>query len=158
MKISRNTSIVLVLMVVMATALYAADVTVGTWKLNLTKSRYSPANLAPKSQTLMVTAVSGGGNKFVVDVVDADGKKIHYEYTTQNDGKDATITGDPNRDTTAVTRIDDSTYNAVNKKGGKVTTTSKTVFSKDGKTRTITTTGTNPQGQKVDNTTVWDKQ
>ena len=119
MKISRNTSIVLVLMVVMATALYAADVTVGTWKMNLTKSKYSPANLAPKSQTLMVTAVSGGGNKFVVDVVDADGKKIHYEYTTQNDGKDATVTGDPNRDTTAVTRIDDTTYNAVNKKGGK---------------------------------------
>ena len=39
-----------------------------------------------------------------------------------------------------------------------MTTTSKTVFSKDGKTRTITTTGTNPQGQKVDNTTLWDKQ
>ena len=42
-------------------------------------------------------------------------------------------TGDSCRDTTAVTKIDDYTYNAVNKKGGKVTTTSKTVFSKDGK-------------------------
>jgi hypothetical protein len=46
----------------------------------------------------------------------------------------------------------------VNKKGGKVTTSGRTVYSKDGKLRTITTTGTNVQGQKVNNTAVWERQ
>jgi hypothetical protein len=42
--------------------------------------------------------------------------------------------------------------------GGKVTTTSRVVVSADGKTRTITTTGTDTQGRTVNNVTVWDKQ
>ena len=32
------------------------------------------------------------------------------------------------------------------------------VYARDGKSRTITTTGTNPQGQKVNNVVAWDKQ
>jgi hypothetical protein len=32
------------------------------------------------------------------------------------------------------------------------------VISKDGKTRTVTTTGTNAQGQQVDDVTVFEKQ
>jgi hypothetical protein len=38
-----------------------------------------------------------------------------------------------------------------NKKDGKVTTIMRTVYSRDGKSRTATTTGVNAQGQKVNN-------
>jgi hypothetical protein len=39
----------------------------------------------------------------------------------------------------ARTRVDASTVKAVNKKGGKVTTTNTSVVSSDGKIRTVTT-------------------
>jgi len=138
--------------------MYAADMQVGTWKLNLAKSKYTPANLAPKSSTTKIEAAAGGGIKATVDAVDADGKTIHYTFTAKYDGKDYPVTGDPNRDTVAYTRIDDFTYDSTSKKAGKVTTTSHTVISKDGKTRTNTITGTNAQGLKVSNTQVYDKQ
>ena len=52
------------------------------------------------------------------------------------------ITGNnPNADMVAVKRIDAHTLESVNKKGGKVTTTQRNVVSADGKTRTVTTTG-----------------
>ena len=41
---------------------------------------------------------------------------------------------------------------------GKVTTTTRVFHASDGKTRTITTTGTNEQGQKVNNVVVWEKR
>jgi hypothetical protein len=142
---------------VLAPAVYAADVQVGTWKINLAKSKYDPANLAPKSTTVKSDAADGGV-KVSVDAVDSTGKMLHYEYTAKYDGKDVPVMGDPNRDMTALKKIDDNTFEQTNKKGGKVTTTSKIVYARDGKSRTITTTGTNPQGQKVNNVVVWDKQ
>jgi hypothetical protein len=83
----------------------------------------------------------------------------HYEYTANYDGKDVPVVGNsPYGDMTARTRINPTTTRAVNKKDGKVTTTQTTVVSSDGKTRTVTTKGTNVLGQATDNVTVWDKQ
>ena len=144
-------------LVCVSASVYAADNQVGTWKLNPAKSKYDPANLAPKSTTSKTEAVDGG-IKATVDTVDSTGAKIHYEFTAKYDGKDYPVTGDPTRDIVAYKRIDDYTFEATNKKGGKITTTAKFVYSKDGKTRTITTTGTNAQGQKVNNVAVWDRQ
>jgi len=143
-----------------AVALYGADIQVATWKINLAKSKYNPSNLAPKSTTVKNDALQGelGTAKVTVDVVDYTGKTIQYEYIVRYDGNDYPTRGDPNRDATALKKIDDYTFEQTNKKGGKVTTTSKIVYARDGKSRTMTTTGTNPQGQKVNNTIVWDKQ
>src|SRR6266498_2586962 len=44
------------------------------------------------------------------------------------------------------------------KKGGKVTVTGRIVTSADGKSRTVTTRGTDPQGKKFKSTAVYDKQ
>ena len=94
----------------------------------------------------------------VVDVVDYTGKPLHYEYTVSYDGRDAPVIGDPGRDATSMKKIDDLTYEQTNKKDGKVTTVSRFVYARDGKSRTQTTTGRNAQGQKIDNTVVWIKQ
>ena len=147
----------LVCVLVLATAAFAADNSAGTWKLNLAKSKYDPAGLTPKSTTTKIEAVEGGA-KVVVDTVDSQGKASHYEYTAKYDDKDYAVKGDPNRDTTSMKKIDDYTFDATNKKGGKVTTTTRTVYGRDGKSRTITVTGVTPQGQKVSNTQVYDKQ
>jgi hypothetical protein len=134
----------------------AADVSLGTWKVNVAKSKYSPGP-APKAQTVKYEA-TGDNMKITVDGTDTTGKPIHNEWTGKFDGKDYAVKGDPDTDMRAYRRIDDYTTEIVAKKAGKVTTTTKSVYSKDGKTRTSTATGTDPRGQKVDNTIVYEKQ
>ena len=144
------------LLALSATA-YAQDPNLGTWRVDLAKSKYNPADLAPKSVTVRSSAV-GKGLNVVVDVVDFTGKPLHYEYTVMYDGRDVPVKGDPGRDTTAMKRIDDLTFEQTNKKDGKTTTVSRYAYTRDGKSRTQTTTGMNPQGQKVNNTVVWMRQ
>lgn len=129
---------------------------VGTWKLNPAKSKYSPGP-TPKSQTAVIDSVDGG-MKVVSDRVEADGKTVHFEWTAKFDGKDYPVKGDPSRDTVSVKKVDDYNLEITSKKAGKVTTTIKAVYAKDGKTRVETVTGTNAQGQAVNNVTAWDKQ
>jgi len=69
------------------------------------------------------------------------------------------MTGAPDANTTRVyKRIDPRSYEYVQTVAGKITTTVRTVVSADGKTRTITTTGKNAQGQTVHNVAVYDRQ
>jgi hypothetical protein len=119
--------------------LYAADNQEGTWKLNLAKSKYNPASLAPKSTTAKLEAAPDG-IKATVDTVNSENQKIHYEFTAKYDGKDYPISGDPTRDTISYKRIDDYTFESVSKKAGKATVTTRNVYAKDGKSRTLTTT------------------
>ena len=133
------------------------DPFVGSWRLNVAKSKYTPGP-APKSITSTYEA-AGQGYKVSVRNEPASGAVQQYSYTTSLDGKDSPITGNnANADTVAVKRIDANTLELVNKKGGKVTTTQRNVVSADGKTRTVTTTGTDPQGQKVNSVGVFEKQ
>ena len=127
----------------------------GTWKLNEAKSKFAPG--APKNTTV-VYAAAGDSIKVTVDGTDADGKATHNEWTGKFDGKDYPLTGDPTSDMRSYKQVDDRTLELTNKKNGKVTVTGKIVVSADGKTRTVTTSGTNAKGEKVENTAVYDKQ
>jgi ribosomal protein S16 len=121
------------------------------------KSKYSPGP-APTTATTKIEA-AGTATKITVDQTFADGTKRHYELTASYDGKDVPVVGNnPDADTLARTRIDASTVQTVAKKGGQVTTTQTSALSKDGKTRTVTTTGTNAKGQKVHNVAVYERQ
>jgi hypothetical protein len=140
-----------------------ADTLVGTWKLNVAKSKYSPGP-APQSNTIKFDAVDGG-IKLTADGVDAQGRKTHNDYTAKYDGKDypahPMLDGKPNpnaADTVSYKKIDDYTYEVTAKLKGKTLNVARHVISKDGKTRTVTTTGTNAQGQKLNDVTVFEKQ
>ena len=129
---------------------------VGTWTLNLAKSKYQQGQ-APKSITLVYEA-AGPGMKVTVDQVPADGPAIHYTVTANYDGKDVPVVGNPNADTIARTRVNDTTTKLVNKKDGKILSTATLVVSADGKTLTITTTGKDAKAQTIDSVAVYDKQ
>jgi hypothetical protein len=158
---------VLTVVAVIASALLASDSLsaqsdpfVGTWKLNVAKSKYVNAPPAPKSETRTVE-VQGNGAKISLDGVDADGSRIAYSYTTNYDGKDSPVTGvgaANAEDTVAIKRVDANTFTATTKKAGKVIRTVRGVVSKDGKVTTLTAKGTDAQGQPAIATTVWDKQ
>jgi hypothetical protein len=135
----------------------------GTWTMNLAKSKYNPPSNAPKSN-VVVYVVTGTDIKGTADTVDAQGHKVHVEYTAKMDGKDYPYhrTMDGQADTTqdAITwkKIDDYTYESSGKLKGQVLTTTRIVVSKDGKTRTNTATGKGPQGEAVSNVVVFDKK
>ena len=136
--------------VVCATSLFAADNFSGTWKLNLQMSQYNPGP-PPRSLTSHVDFMGDTAN-FTFDGYDASGKAITpEELTIKLDGKDYPIQGDPARDTVSMKKIDDYTTEETNKKGGKVTTITRTVYAKDGKSRTATTTGATAEGQTINN-------
>jgi hypothetical protein len=92
------------------------------------------------------------------DRIGGDGKPIHIEWSGKFDGKDYPVAGDPNSDTRSYTKLNDRTLATTAKKNGKVTVTGQIVVSADGKSRTLTVTGTTPKGKKVKNVAVYDKQ
>jgi hypothetical protein len=138
-----------------ATICFAANPNLGTWKLNEAKSKSSPG--LPKNVTVVVAAV-GDNIKVTLDGVDGDGKPTHSEWTGKFDGKDYPVTDDPTSDMRSYKTIDDHTLEFAAKKGGKVTISGKVVISVDGKTRTVTVSGTDAAGKKVTGTAVYDKQ
>jgi len=134
----------------------ASDPRVGTWKLNVAKSKYSPGP-APQALTVKVEP-SGKGEKVTTEFVNADGTRTTTEYTANFDGKDNPLTGSQIADTVSVKRINARTTERTDKKGGKVAQTLRRVVSQDGKTMTVTTKGTNAQGQAVNNVAVFEKE
>jgi hypothetical protein len=133
-----------------------SDPVAGTWKLNVAKSKYDPGP-APKSTTLTLV-VTADAVHVTSKGIDAEGKPTSLEYTSTADGKDSPVTGSPAYDTTSMKRVDPSTTVNTRKKAGKVVQTAKRAISADGKTMTITTTGTDEKGRKIHNVAVYEKQ
>ena len=139
-----------------AAAAHSADSPMmGTWKLDEAKSKISAGS---GKNTSVVYAASGDSVKITVDGVDGDGKPAHNDWIGKFDGKDYPVTGDPATDTRTYEKVDEHTLNFTAKKGGKVTLAGHIVVSDDGKTRTVTTTGTDSKGAKVNVTSVYEKQ
>jgi len=127
----------------------------GTWKLNLAKSIYNPGP-APKSQTLVIDG-SDAARKIVVDVTPATGAAVHWEVSGGS-GKELPVVGtNPNADTYVFKRVNPTTLEAQYMKDGKPTLKQTAVVSADGKTLTVTASGTDVQGRTVNNIAVYDK-
>ena len=138
---------------------------VGTWKLNLAKSKPSAAPSA-KSETRTVDAL-GDGLKVSYDGINAYGLSFAFSYAANFDGKENPITGSGQqwRDeqvngatTIALKRINTNTYEGTFKKAGKVVMTVTYAVSQDGKVTTLTAKGTDAKGQPTTGVNVFDKQ
>jgi hypothetical protein len=133
----------------------AGDAFMGTWKLNESKSTIG-AGMAKNS--MVVYAAAGESVKVTVDGTNADGTSLHTEWTGKYDGKYYPVTGDPTADSRSYEMVNDHTLTITSKQGDKVTTTIGVVVSADGKSRTVTVTGTDAKGMKTTATYVYDKQ
>jgi hypothetical protein len=136
-------------------AAFAGENWVGTWKLNPAKSQLG--SNAVRAQTLSFESTPAG-IKLTSEGTDAEGKPMKGGYTSKFDGKDVPWAGNPMADMACPKKIDDNTYENVWKKGGKATVSAKVSVSADGKTLTVTQTGTDPQGKAVSSVAVYDKQ
>ena len=113
-----------------------ANPRIGTWKLDVARSTYQQGE-APGSETRTYLATDDGGIQMAADAVLPSGTKRPSGYRAKYDGKDHPYSGAAG-DTIAITGdgwASDSTI----KMGGKVTQTTHSVISKDGKTMTLST-------------------
>jgi len=129
------------------TVAMAADSNVGTWKLNLAKSKFIPGP-APESETVKIEPWGADGLKYVLDGTYM-GKPMHIEVQAQYDGKPGPEKGNSEADMISYTRIDANTVAFTKLLKGKPTASGRAVVSADGKTRTVTETGKNSKGQDV---------
>jgi hypothetical protein len=132
---------------------------VGTWKLNLAKSKFEPGP-APKSQTRTVVA-QGDGAKYSFEGVAADGTAFSYSFTVSYDGKDYPITGTgapAGADTIAMKRSGTNKAEATEKKGGKEVAKAEAEVSKDGKVATVKIKGKTVDGKDFHSEAIYDKQ
>jgi hypothetical protein len=134
------------------------DSHIGTWKLNVAKSKFNPGP-GYKSETRSYEPTADG-YKFQGERVNPDGSTQKYGFTVKYDNKDYPVTGkDPGgADSIAVELVDANHIDSTSKKGHEVLYTSKVEVSQDGKVMTITTKGKNPDGEPFENVQVYDRQ
>jgi hypothetical protein len=122
-----------------ALTLAAADAPyAGKWKMNPSKSDF-------RETTVTIAAGASGEMQFTVD---------GQSYTFKVDGKDYPgLFGQ----TAAWTQIDATTWETIDKLNGKVLSTEKTTLSADGKTITVNSKGSKPDGGVMDDTAVYQR-
>jgi riboflavin biosynthesis pyrimidine reductase len=133
----------------------APDPVIGTWQLNVSKSKFTPGP-ASKSQTRTYSQ-SAQGITVTIKTVGADGKEDTVQSTYQLDGKDYPVTG-ADYDSLSAKRVDSNTAEFTLKKAGKAVGTISRTVSKDGKTLTVKSKGTTAKGEKSESVQVFDKQ
>lgn len=139
-------------------AALAADNTLGTWKLSVEKSKYTPAPIPLKSLTTNREA-SDGGVRVTTTGEQADGTAINATYTVKYDGQEVSVTGNSPYDMIAVKQVNANTLTDERKKtGGPYKATGRMVISNGGKTMTTTSRGTNASGKEFTSTFVFEKQ
>ena len=139
-------------------AAFGADNSLGTWKLDVAKSKYAPAPMPVKALNVTREA-SDDGVKVSITGEQADGTPIQASYTAKYDGKEVQVTGNAPYDTIAVKQVNANTFTDERKKtGGSYKGIGRTVISNSGKTMTLTTKGTSADGKPLNVTLVFDKQ
>jgi hypothetical protein len=137
-----------------ATACFAANPHLGTWKFNEAKSKM-PAGMG--KNTTVVYAEQKDKIKVTVDGVDKDGKATHSVWVGKFDGKSYPVKGNLPYTSVAYKMVNDRTNDITTCKDGKVVWSGRIEVSKDGKSRTVTINATDDKGKKVKGKAVYDK-
>ena len=136
----------------------AADPFVGTWKLNIEGSKFTPG--APRFilATIQIESI-GSGLKSTGAGADGQGISSEFTFNCQLDGTPCKVTPStiPSRsesavDTITLKRLDPNIIMATGTKNGKPVYSDKRIVSADGKTMTVVRAGTTPTGKKYQTT------
>jgi hypothetical protein len=139
-----------------ASAADRPDPAIGTWTLNLDKSKFHD-DTAPKSMTRIYSAGAAGTDMKVTGVA-ADGTPISQTATLTYDGKDCAITGAPAYDTLSLTKINGATVKSEMKKGGTIVGHTTRTISQKGMVLTLSTALKTAKGGTTHDVAVFDKQ
>jgi hypothetical protein len=132
------------------------DPVLGTWKLNVEKSKFRPG---PGWQSqIRVYQISPAGVSVTWTGLDAKGEKMQVSYTYKYDGRDYPMAGSRSYDTLNAVRVGPLTVKSEEKRSGKTVGIAVRTVSPDGKILTITDEGTNRKGQAFSQVLVFDRQ
>jgi hypothetical protein len=141
----------------LAVGLFAAENPfAGNWKLNGGKSKLAGTGIGASGGVRVES--DGTTYRASVDTTDDKGQPVKFEYQGTLDGKPSKVTGSTTIDELSLKQVNDHTIDATGKKNGKVVYKDKRTVSKDGKTYTISRTGTDAAGKTYHATIVFDKQ
>ena len=142
-----------------ASALFAADLNPGVWKLNVSKSKSTPNRPLPKTGTAVVTA-QGDHYEVITTGTEADGRAISAKFDWPMKGGPLSYSegGPPAGASTNAKRVDDYTTDFTTTRDGKDLETIHSVISRDGKTLRRTARGTDRQGKSYESSQVWEKE
>ncbi len=148
-------SLIVLAGVFFASPAFAADPVVGTWKLNVAKSKFNPGSELTAG-TRVYTEANG---LYTLDqkLTGADGKERSNRAQYRDGKEEKQATGGP-VDTTLGKKIDANTWDFDLKKEGKIVGHVHRVVSANGKTLTVQNTGIQLSGATGDETLVFDKQ
>jgi hypothetical protein len=130
------------------------DPTIGAWKLNLEKSKYT----IPAPKSMMVTiAPAVRGYSFTVDAIGADGHPQKWAFESAFDGSESLVSGNPGIDAVVASSSGSGSTVRYKKNGAVVTTTTSTV-SDDGKTLFVTIKVPVGEGKELTSLAVYERQ
>ena len=135
----------------------AADVNafVGSWKLNVAKSKYHPGP-APKSLT-RTYAKSAQGLNLTYTGADAEGNPTNGSHIINLDGKDYPEADAPDYNSSSAEVIDPSKFVVKQKMNGKIVATLTYVVAANGKQMTLSKQGVDANGVAFDIVAVYDR-
>jgi hypothetical protein len=140
----------------LATAADAPDPVIGTWTLNVGKSKFTPGHEL-KSQTRTYTETAKGVS-VKVNGVGADGSVLSQQSTFRYDGKSYPMSGAADYDALSLQRVDDNTVQSTLLKGGKPVGTTIRTLSMHRKVMTLSTKLKDVNGKRNEMIAVYDKQ
>lgn len=142
-------------MLACTTAMARQDPFLGTWKLDLAKSKFN-SGLPPKS-TIVKFEARQDGYKVLFTTVTAQGRTTHRQVIFLFNGKQRPVPGAAHPTTVENKRVNSRTIVNLVRVNGKVTDRARIVLSRDGKTRTVTETLINAKGKSTTNRLVFTK-
>jgi hypothetical protein len=153
----RGCAVVLLVPVLACTRVQPPDPLVGTWTLNIERSKFHPG-LPPRSMTVTYEQMPTGALHVISEVVLRDGTSARSEYTAAYDGKDYPITGVAQVDTVSLRQIDTLTSERIDKRAGqRVQSYTRQVYA-DGRTLIVTQKGSDATGSLVDHLMIFEKK
>ena len=133
---------------------FAANPHIGTWKLNEAKSKM-PAGMG--KNTTVTYVEQKDKIRVTVDGVDKAGKPTHSVWLGKFDGKAYPAKGNLPYNSVAYRMVNDRANDITVLKDGKVMWSGRIAVAADGKSRTVTISGTDANGKKFSGKAVYDK-
>lgn len=135
----------------------SSDPAIGSWTLNVAKSKYEPGP-APRSEQRTYEVTADGNIHLTIHIQTADGQSITQETTYKRDGKPHALSGNPNIESIETFPIKGGAVRTTYFRGGKVVGNMRTSYSKDRKVLTLTQTIVRPSGESEHDVRVYDRQ
>jgi hypothetical protein len=141
---------------IVGTVLWSADPAIGTWRLNVQKSRFLPG--PPFKSETRTYEEQKDGVRVTIRTVDGRGRNVTSIYLTTPDGQQHVVSGSGGpADSVGLKRINEFTAESTLMHASKEIAKTTRAIDPEGKKMTITYKGLDPDGNPVDYTLVFER-